>query len=215
MMVNNHGLTAAQTDWQKSLEAIFNYGIAERYQWDNYEDILQVLQTVSPASNNLRLFYPLGGAIEIHKISAAKEQGFIELHTGLKTNFFDLLKPALLEFEGFTDHLDWSYFRLYAAPIEQSPKNPNKCYITEHLIELPNGEYIPSYHAETGEYNGEILTPPFKKVNRHLEGDFLICPVHSPYNQNKPTYDGRHRGMDSDVLRHSITHQIEYSIANN
>ena len=157
--------------WKDTLNELFNSSVPEQHRWENYEDILNVLQRITTIPNFQKLFYPLGGALEIDRVNAAQEQGCVEFFSKVYSNFYDVIKPK----------------------------------------ELPTGEYINITHSETGEYNGQPLVQPVKKVIRHLEGSFLICPQTSPYNQNSPLYDGRYRTMSRDELRADILEKIAQS----
>ena len=197
--------------WKDTLNELFNSSVPEQHRWENYEDILNVLQRITTIPNFQKLFYPLGGALEIDRVNAAQEQGCVEFFSKVYSNFYDVIKPKELQFEAFIEAPQWNYFRIEAEVLPQSSVNPNRSYHSEQLAVLPTGEYINITHSETGEYNGQPLVQPVKKVIRHLEGSFLICPQTSPYNQNSPLYDGRHRTMSRDELRADILEKIAQS----
>lgn len=200
-------------EWETSLQSLFNDKLPQRHTWENFDEIVSVLQKITLTPNFQKLFYPLGGALEIAQVNPAQESGCIEFYSKVYSNFYDVIKPKTLQFEGFLDDPRWSYFHLEADVLKQSPANPNRSFLSEQLAVLPDGEYINITHAQTGEYNGTLLQQPVKKVIRHFEGSFLICPITSPYNQNSPLYDGKHRTMSRDELREYVQQNISQQAA--
>ena len=162
-------------EWEHCLTRIFPVSIPENSSWTSLKQIFNILQLISKEYDQLNYsFLPEHGGIDITKIDNAKE------NESLIINDYYVVKPKRLIFESMTN-LDFSYFYLELQniePIDSEYKGETR----EPLIINQNGEY------KVDDYNSN------KKIQRYLNGAFVITRKTSILNQIRGDFDG-HLGV--------------------
>lgn len=175
------------TEWTTIINQIFTIGIPKFAEWDNNNEIINVLNKIGSFKNSNHMFYPDGGGMDLESASQSFERNCIEINTG----FNEILSPKRLTFHSFPN-LDWSYFRLELNEIKKTGVYSYQLDFREELCELEPLHYVSREHWDTHEYNYEPLPEGSRLIERRLKGSLLIVGKGSRYNEYSPTYDGRH-----------------------
>jgi serine/threonine protein kinase len=155
-------------EWEDALKRIFPVGIPEHSEWENIDDILNVLKILTEYDNLNHTFFPIRGGLDLESVEKASEEGCLLIeknHIG---------KPSKLIFEKI-ENLNWSYFRLELAPLKPLTKTTG---ISEYLYLSDQGNY--SLESENG----------YKDVERYLKGSFVTIFKTSILNDLKGSLDG-------------------------
>lgn len=211
-------------DWIEIQEKIFHTGLPERKEWNNRNEIVNVLKIIGSIRNSNHMFFPRGGGLDVEGADISVEDNCIEINTG---GLIEILKPSRLIFHSFNADPQWNYFRIETLNLEPSgiyedkdysdeenesspEENLSNFYSDEELCELSPGVYISSIYWDEGEYDGEKLPTSARVVTRHFKGSFVIFQKTSIYNRNSSTYDGRHNKMTDEEFRNYIQYTINH-----
>jgi serine/threonine protein kinase len=198
------------TEWTELTHKLFPLGVPTSCTWKGVDAICLVLAEIAKTPSLNHMFYPTGGGNTITAVSSAAEDGVIALHIGDKS--VELLNPAKLSFESFGTDMNWSYFRLEAAPIEPSgvkgALSTDKMY--EALTEISPGRYVPYSCWDYNDYLGEPLPDAARPAGRFLSGSFVFFSTRSIYNGVSGTYDARHNKMSEDEFRNYIARNADH-----
>jgi serine/threonine protein kinase len=197
------------TEWAELTHKLFPLGVPMRSTWEGVDSICLVLAEIAKIPSLNHMFYPSGGGNTITAVSTAAEKGMIALHIGEK--MVELLKPAKLTFESFGSDMNWSYFRLEAAPVAPSGVkgaiSPDRTY--EALTEISPGHYAPYTCWDYNEYDGKPLPDSARPAGRYLTGAFAFFSTRSTYNGDPSTYDARHNKMSEEQFRAYIARNAQ------
>jgi serine/threonine-protein kinase len=206
-----------QEQWFEIQSRLFPTSIPTRVIWENVEDIIKVLKTVSSYDSLNHMFFPSGGGLDLIDARISNEKGCIELDFVT----IHVVKSKRLVFESFGYDPEWNYFRLELDELEPSgvydgkddEYNDEKPYKSdeEFVAKLYPGHYdkldIVEYRSEYEE-SGYIIPKTARTLVRILRGSFVIFNKRSTYNLNPSTYDGRHNKMDTEGFRNYIQKNI-------
>lgn len=197
------------TEWTELTRKLFPLGTPRRSTWEGVDAICLVLAEIAKVPSLNHMFYPTGGGNTITAVSTAAESGMIALHIGEK--MVEILKPAKLTFESFGNDMNWSYFRLEAAPVKPSgikgALSLDRSY--EALTEISPGKYVPYACWDNNDYNGEYLPDSARPATRYLKGAFVFFSTRSTYNGDPGTYDARHNKMSEEEFRAYIASHVQ------
>lgn len=197
------------TEWTELTHKLFPLGAPTRSTWEGVDAICLVLAEIARIPSLNHMFYPSGGGHTITAVSTAAEEGMIALHIGAK--MVDFLRPAKLTFESFGSDMNWSYFRLEAAPVAPSGVegaiSSDQTY--ETLTEISPGRYVPYTCWEYEEYEGNPLPDSARPAGRYISGAFVFFSTRSTYNGDPSTYDARHNTMSEEEFRAYIARNAQ------
>ncbi|MFC0517342.1 hypothetical protein ACFFGT_24235 [Mucilaginibacter angelicae] len=187
-------------NWISIQQSIFPLGIPAHCEWVDLNEMIRVLNKIGSINNINHMFYPTGGGLDLESAKLSEEKGCIELYTGTA----DILKPAVLSFEGFKDPI-WNYFRIDTAELKSSGVyGESSDYSNEELTEISPLKYVSRSYWDESEYEGKNLPKSARLVTRHLKGSFVIFSKGSFYNRKSSTYDARHNKMTAKEFRNYI-----------
>ena len=196
--------------WLDVQRKLFPTALPSRVIWEDINDIISVLKTLSFINLN-HMFFPGGGGLDLQNVSKSFEENCLELDFGGSPT---IVKPKRLIFEAFNDDPEWNYFRLETddlIPVDPSHKGDKE----EMLAELDSGIYTDYDCLEYDDYNGEPMPATARPIRRIFNGDFVIFHKTSLYNKTSSTYDGRHNKMNADQFRKHIHGAILFKETNN
>jgi serine/threonine-protein kinase len=197
--------------WEKTIRELFPMAIPNNCQWEDMESIISVLNKISSVDSLAHTLFPVGGGHDIIRVERSTEKETIELRTPHSVR---IVKPKVLEFNYFPNHIDWAYFRLETGGLKPITPNLDLSLIKEKLTELEPGHFVEKEIWEKGylgyDKNGyRILLPKSaRKISRYFKGSFVIFAQNSLYNKNHVTYDARHDRMNSKKFRQYIEKSI-------
>jgi serine/threonine-protein kinase len=197
--------------WEKTIRELFPMAIPNNCQWEDMDSIISVLNKISSLDSIAHTLFPVGGGHDIIKVERSTEKETIELRTPHSVR---IVKPKVLEFNYFSNHIDWAYFRLETGGLNPITPNLDLSLIKEKLTELEPGRYIEKEIWEKGylgyDKNGyRILLPKSARIiSRYFKGSFVIFAQNSLYNKSHVTYDARHDRMNSKKFRQYIEKSI-------
>jgi serine/threonine-protein kinase len=200
--------------WESLLQRIFPGGIPTHHQWDDIDDIVDVLNRIGADELTNHTFVPHGGGLDLTGAARSAEPDCIELRYGGDT---DIAKPSGLSFESFgEDRLEWAYFRLETRRLEPSGVYEELFFDThEEVTDLGEGRYVSRAVWDYGHFghdeSGNELPLPegARPVFRNFKGAFVIFAKGSIYNNDPATYDARHSKMSAEAFRRYIQRNIE------
>ena len=196
-------------EWKYAQKKLFPISTPSHAEWTDIETIVSVLNTIGPKTNLNHLFFPSGGGLDLeHAKFSEWETGCIELTTD---GLVSILKPKVLQFEGFGVGEEWDYFRLECDFLEPSGvyDEPSlRGY--EEVLDLGGGRYVNRSYWDYGEFDGEPLPEGAKPISRYFEGSFVIFQKTSTYNRIPATYDGRHSKMSAKEFRDFIVNMVAH-----
>jgi len=193
--------------WEKTIRELFPIAIPNNCQFEDRDSIISVLNKISSIVSLAHTLFPVGGGHDIIRVERSTEKEAIELRTPHSVR---IVKPKVLEFNYFTNHIEWCYFRLETGGLKPITPNLDLSVVKEKLTEIEPGRYVEKEIWEKGylgyDKNGyRILLPKTARlVSRYFRGSFVIFPKSSPYNKNHVTYDARHDRMNSKKFRQYI-----------
>jgi len=193
--------------WEKIIREIFPAAIPNNSLWKDIDSIISILNKLSSVDNLNHTLFPAGGGHDLTGAKRAKEKDCIELNT---PNSVRIVKPKVLEFNYFPNHVCWAYFHLKTASLKPINPTSNSSFIKEKVTELEPGHYTEKEIWDKGYlgYNEKgirVLLPKSARiVSRYFTGSFVIFAKSSPYNKNHVTYDARHDRMNSKKFRQYI-----------
>jgi serine/threonine-protein kinase len=194
-------------EWKYAQKRLFPLCTPKHAEWERTEDIVAVLNIIGPKTNLNHLFFPTGGGADLEQAMLSKtEKGCIEL---VADGAINILRPKVLQFEGFGAGEEWDYLRLecdFLAPTGVYPGTKLCGY--EEVLDLGGGKYVNHNHWVYGEFNGAPLPDTARPKSRYFEGSFVIFQKTSKYNQIPETYDGSHSKLDSKEFRRQIEELI-------
>lgn len=197
--------------WEKIIQELFPMAIPNNCKWEDMESIISVLNKISSVDSLAHTLFPVGGGHDLVGVEKSYEKGSIELRTPHSVR---IVKPKVLEFNYFPNHIDWAYFRLETGGLKPITPNINSSFIKEKLTEIEPGRYVEKEIWEKGylgyDENGyRILLPKSARIiSRYFKGSFVIFAQNSLYNKNHVTYDARHDRMNSKKFRQYIEKSI-------
>ena len=193
--------------WNKIIREIFPIAIPNNCIWKDINNIILILNKISSVENLNHALFPAGGGHDLVSVKKSFEEDCIEICT---PNSVRIVKPKMLEFNFFFDHIFWAYFRLETGGLKPVTPNIDLSTIKEKLTELEPKNYTNKEVWEKGylgynESGNRILLPKNARViSRYFRGSFVIFAKNSPYNKNHATYDARHDKMNSKKFRQYI-----------
>ena len=197
--------------WEKTIRELFPVAIPNHCLWQDRESIISILHQVASVKDLNHTLFPIGGGHDIIGVEKSSEKDCLELHTPHSVR---IIKPKLLEFNYFPEHLEWTYFRLETAPLKPITPDIEPFSVKEKLVEIKPGYYGEKEIWEKGylgydEKGMRILLPQSARlVSRYFKGSFVIFAKSSPYHKNHVTYDARHDQMDRKEFRQYIENCI-------
>lgn len=197
--------------WEKTIRELFPAAIPNNCQWEDMDSIISVLNKISFLDSVAHTLFPVGGGHDIIRSERSTEKETIELRTPHSVR---IVKPKVLEFNYFTNHIEWAYFRLETGGLKPLTPNLDLSLIKEKLTELEPGHFVEKEIWEKGylgyDKNGyRILLPKTARlVSRYFKGSFVIFAQNSLYNKNHITYDARHDKMNGKKFRQYIEKSI-------
>ncbi len=180
------------SDWMFLTQLLFGENVPTSSTWREIDGIIDVLNMIgkTPAYNHM--LFSDGGGLDFSFAKKASEKDCVYLYDTLET--CHIVRPKLLQYEGFSDEYRWSYFRLDLMKLDPIiSKHDGIDY--EFLVEDKPGHYADATYVQYGVYDydsGEPLPKGYKEVKRYLKGSFLFVLKNGPYNYIPGTYDGRH-----------------------
>ena len=197
------------SDWLFLTQQLFGKNVPDSSAWRKIDEIVDVLNIIgkTPAYNHM-LLSGYGG-LDFAYATKAVEEDWIYLYDTSGGCY--LVKPKLLQYEGFSKDYRWNYFRLdlkKVSPIIEAHKEIEY----EYLVEDIPGHYVDASYARYGVYDydsGNPLPEGYKEVRRYLKGSFLFVLKNGPYNHITGTYDGRHGLITNDDFREYIEELIK------
>ncbi len=193
--------------WEKAIRELFPVAIPNKCIWKDLDGIVSVLKKLGSVNNLNHTLFPAGGGHDLVGAKKSSERGCIEFNT---PHSFRIVKPKSLEFNYFSNNIEWAYFRLETAGLKPITPNIDPSFIKEKVTELEPGHYVEKEIWEKGylgynEKGNRILLPKSARlVSRYFRGSFVIFAKSSPYNKNHVTYDARHDRMNSKKFRQYI-----------
>lgn len=176
--------------WEEMIINLFEGSTPLQKVWSDREEIIEVLDYVGTHKALNHTFLPDGGGWDLFGCSLSVEPECIDL----KMNAAFRIKPKKLTFQWFEEAgFDWAYFMLEADELEVSGVYEKLSSKKEELVEIINGNNIPSVHWAYQEYDEEKLSSDNARfVVRYTSGQFVIFSKGSKYYLDSSTYDGRH-----------------------
>lgn len=201
------------SNWMFLTRQLFGENVPDSSIWRGIDKIVAVLNIVgqTPAYNHM-LFSDYGG-LDFSYSMRATEENCIYLYDTLGNCY--IVKPKLLQYEGFSEDYRWSYFRLDLKKLTPVICKYDKLDY-EYLVEDAPGHYVDASCAQYGVYDyesGKPLPEGYKEVKRYLEGSFLFVLKNGPYNHITGTYDGRHGLFEGGDFRDYIEDLIKMYLA--
>lgn len=180
------------------------HGVSHRrIVWTDKDEIIKILNLLCQKAPLFNMFLPKRNLLRFQKVGKATEKGFIECSGGTTNRY---IKPKQLVLNYMPDFTMWSYFRLESEPVQPLEKFYCNAGFNE-AIELKSGEYVDRSFNDVPEFREENYG--YKVLMRYYKGDFVICPVQSPYNRiSQSTDDGRHNDLTMDEFDFYITRCI-------
>ena len=197
--------------WEKTIRELFPIAIPNNCQFEDRDSIISVLNKISSIVSLAHTLFPVGGGHDIIRVDRSTEKEAIELRTPHSVR---IVKPKVLEFNYFTNHIEWAYFRLETGGLKPITPNLDLSLIKEKLTEIEPGRYLEKEIWEKGylgyDKNGyRILLPKTARlVSRYFKGSFVIFAQNSLYNKDHVTYDARHDKMNGKKFRQYIERSI-------
>ena len=197
---------AQNSDWNFLKNEIFIDTPPSYAVWEQYNQIIKVLNIIgaTPAYNHM--LYPDGGGLDFSYCENATEEDCVYLYDTL--GLCHIIKPKRLIFKGFEEDFGWSYFLLELEEMEPIfSKYGNISY--EFLIEDYPGNYVDAKYATYKVYDyetGKKFPDGYKEVRRYFKGKFLFVLKGGPYNAINAVYDGRHAMCSNEDFGKYIEH---------
>lgn len=172
-----------QADWDHQLNIIFAGPPPGSAQWTVPNNIVRALNVIAGKTNHV--FLPDHGGQDLGACRATAD-GLMEWT--IRNDGFDdmayLCRPLTLTFwkPGATTR-DANFILECGAMESVLDETPSDAF-SEETAELVPGEYVPRYHLDQGEYQGQPLPETTRLVIRYLKpGRFAIFGKGSIYNQ--------------------------------
>lgn len=192
VQINNNFHWRNKVQWSEMTHKLFPIEVPNKVEWNNIEDIINVINLLCQYKSLMYVFLPQGGE-HIKGVKKAIEDNFIELDLGETPTLFPI---KVLTFYSFGNNSEWNYFRLdpidTIKPIFKETISSDLTEAYEKLTELSPCDYAPykGYEYED-EYNGVSPTKEMRVVNRYYRGSILLFNTRSSYNLETST-DSRH-----------------------
>lgn len=194
--------------WENLIKSIFKEEIPERYEWEDNEDIILILNKIASTDTLNHVFFASSGGLDLISASESHEEGCIEIHC---TDLISIVKPEKLMFESFSEgDFEWAYFRLVLDDLARTNVYLDQRYDYEILTELSPANYAERSVWDDGYYKGRPLSEDARVVGRILTGDLVIFNKASLYKANPSTYDGRHAILGVEGFRDHIEEIMNY-----
>ena len=193
--------------WEKIIREIFPIAIPNNCAWKDINNIISILNKICSVENLNHTLFPVGGGHDLVSAKKSFEEDCIEIYT---PNSVRIIKPKVLEFNFFSQHICWAYFRLETGGLKPVTPNIDLSMIKEKLTELEPTHYAEKEVWRRGylgydESGNRILLPQNARIiSRYFKGSFVIFAKSSPYNKNHVTYDARHDKMNSKKFKQYI-----------
>lgn len=179
-------------DWTEILNTTFDNNIPEYSRWEDYHDIIKILNLISSEKKSNHMYFPDGGGMDLLSACQSNELGLIELHNG----FTDILNPLKLTFHKTNDSNE-SYFRLEMKEIKPMTEGNNTDF-SEGVCEISPLKYISLHYLDLGEYDNMPLPSSARQVTRRLKGSIIIVGKGSVYNGLRGVYNGEHNKYNEE-----------------
>lgn len=186
---------SGDSQWNRLKTMLFGEHLPKSCSWENTNEIVKVLNTVTKFLTYNHMFLPGVGGSDFAQAQLAEESGFIYINDGA---FTYLLKPKILYFQSFEVNNRWDYFLLELEEIQPIIIRANRSY--EELFAYYDSI---SEIIEFEEYDG-YKDSNKKRVFRYFEGKFLLTSKSGLYNRISATYDGRHNDTNPENFRKYI-----------
>ncbi len=187
--------------WSNEIKEIFPNKVPEIYEWNDRNEIVNVLSRIAKRNLN-HMYFPDGGGDDIDHVSLASESDCILLGSFL-------IKPKKLIFNSFGEADQWACFRIEADTLEPRVRRSLKGKLnSEHVLLIDNEKYVDYDCIHTGYYIEDYLEKPlpenYFELERFFGGNFIIFAKACVYDDIDSSYSGFLNKMNNDEFRKYI-----------
>ncbi|WP_407372323.1 hypothetical protein [Carnobacterium sp.] len=184
--------------WEKMIKEIFENSEPHNKEWNDINQIVQILNMIGANDAHNHTFLPTGGGNDLHGCTISNEENCIEMNLD---NIPTIVKPKRLVFTCYeSSSYEWAFFYLEIEELKSSEVY-NTNFEFEELVEVRPKEYV---DRSIWDYNRDSLPKSARVVVRNFSGNFAIFSKASTYNRIGETYDARHSGMGYEGFREYV-----------
>lgn len=199
IQINNSWSKENLMQWREVQEQLFPTIIPIHAEWDNIEDIVNVLRLLGKYESLNHMFFPDCGGLDLTSAAISYETDCIEL---ICDGLIYIVKPKKLSFEFINDETEWNYFLLETDILKPIVQQEQDEY-SEEFYETSPAQYISLEEFENMP-KADIDRIKPRHICRYLKGSFVFFHKDSIYNQKVSKYSGEHDKMSSNDFHDAI-----------
>lgn len=197
--INNNWEKQNLMQWIEVQETLFPEFVPFHAEWNNLNDILDILRLLGKYESQNHTFFPDYGGLDLTYANLSYETGCIEL---IMNGLIYVVKPKKLNFEYINNDIEWTYFSLETDILEPIDRElPKEMYSEEYCEKGPcNYHSLELFDNMTLE---EREITHARHITRYLRGSFVMFHKNSIYNKISD-YTGEHEKLGLEKFKAKI-----------